>query len=46
VGIENLFYGFQVALTPFNLFVAVVGISLGTIIGVLPTSAIILLTSI
>jgi putative tricarboxylic transport membrane protein len=36
VGIENLFLGFQIAVTPFNLFVAVVGILLGTIIGVLP----------
>src|SRR5258705_3735534 len=35
-GIENLFHGFQIAVTPFNLFVAVVGIMLGTIIGVLP----------
>jgi putative tricarboxylic transport membrane protein len=36
VGIENLFLGFQVAITPYNLFIAVVGILLGTIIGVLP----------
>jgi putative tricarboxylic transport membrane protein len=36
MGIENLFMGFQIAITPFNLFVAVVGITLGTIIGVLP----------
>jgi putative tricarboxylic transport membrane protein len=36
VGIENLLLGFQVALTPYNLFIAVVGILLGTIIGVLP----------
>jgi putative tricarboxylic transport membrane protein len=36
VGLENLFLGFQVAITPFNLFMAVVGILLGTIIGVLP----------
>jgi putative tricarboxylic transport membrane protein len=36
MGFENLFLGFQVALTPFNIFVAVVGIALGTIIGVLP----------
>jgi len=35
-GIENLFHGFQIAVTPFNLFVAVLGIMLGTIIGVLP----------
>src|SRR5919201_6577403 len=36
MGLENLFLGFQIAVTPFNLFVAVVGIMLGTIIGVLP----------
>jgi putative tricarboxylic transport membrane protein len=36
VGLENLFLGFQIALTPYNLFIAVVGILLGTIIGVLP----------
>ena len=36
MGIENLALGFQVAITPFNLFIAVVGIALGTIIGVLP----------
>ena len=36
MGIENLFLGFQVAVTPYNLFMAVVGILLGTIIGVLP----------
>src|SRR5690349_20170929 len=36
MGVENLFHGFQIAITPFNLFVAVVGITLGTIIGVLP----------
>jgi len=36
MGIENLLLGFQVALTPFNLFVAVLGITLGTVIGVLP----------
>jgi putative tricarboxylic transport membrane protein len=35
-GIENLVLGFQVAITPFNLVLAVVGIILGTIIGVLP----------
>src|SRR6059036_1808631 len=51
MGFENIFLGFQVAITPFNLFVAVVGIMLGTIIGVLPGLggangvAIILLTS-
>jgi putative tricarboxylic transport membrane protein len=36
VGFENLLLGFQVALTPYNLFIAVVGITLGTVIGVLP----------
>ncbi|HEY7216995.1 MAG TPA: tripartite tricarboxylate transporter permease [Candidatus Binatia bacterium] len=36
VGIENLLLGFQIAVTPFNIFIAVVGIMLGTIIGVLP----------
>ena len=36
MGIENLLLGFQVAVTPYNLFIAVVGILLGTIIGVLP----------
>jgi putative tricarboxylic transport membrane protein len=36
MGIENLLLGFQVAITPYNLMVALIGISLGTIIGVLP----------
>src|SRR6266853_6429610 len=36
MGLENLFHGFQIAITPFNLFVAVIGIVLGVIIGVLP----------
>ena len=36
VGFENLLLGFQVALQPYNLFVAVLGIALGTVIGVLP----------
>jgi putative tricarboxylic transport membrane protein len=36
MGIENLLLGFQIAITPFNLWMAVVGILLGTIIGVLP----------
>jgi putative tricarboxylic transport membrane protein len=36
VGFENLLLGFQVALQPYNLFVAVLGITLGTVIGVLP----------
>jgi putative tricarboxylic transport membrane protein len=35
-GFENLLVGFQVAITPFNLGMAIVGILLGTIIGVLP----------
>ena len=35
-GLEHLLLGFQVAITPFNLVMAVVGIVLGTIIGVLP----------
>ena len=36
MGWENLLLGFQVALQPFNLWMAVVGITLGTVIGVLP----------
>jgi putative tricarboxylic transport membrane protein len=36
MGFENLLLGFQIALAPYNLFIAVVGITLGTIIGVLP----------
>ena len=36
MGVENLLLGFQIALTPYNLFIAVIGILLGTIIGVLP----------
>src|ERR671914_1660042 len=36
VGLDNLFLGFQIAFTPFNISVAVAGITLGTIIGVLP----------
>ncbi len=36
MAIENLLLGFQIAITPFNLFIAVIGILLGTIIGVLP----------
>lgn len=32
----NLLMGFQIALTPYNLAIATVGIILGTIIGVLP----------
>jgi len=33
---SNLLMGFQIAITPFNLFIALLGIFLGTIIGVLP----------
>ena len=36
MGLDNLLVGFQVAGTPFNLLVAVLGVLLGTIIGVLP----------
>src|SRR2546423_587321 len=36
MGFENIIGGFHVAITPFNLLMAVVGITLGTIIGVLP----------
>jgi putative tricarboxylic transport membrane protein len=36
VGFENIFLGFEVAVTPFNILMAVVGIMLGTVIGVLP----------
>src|SRR2546425_12515966 len=36
MGVENLLLGFHIAITPFNLFVAGVGITLGTVIGVLP----------
>jgi putative tricarboxylic transport membrane protein len=36
MGLENLLLGFSIAITPFNLFIAVVGIVLGTVIGVLP----------
>src|SRR5216684_4397608 len=36
MGIENLLLGFHIAITPFNLWMAVVGLLLGTIIGVLP----------
>jgi putative tricarboxylic transport membrane protein len=36
MGFENLLLGFSVAITPFNLGVAVIGVVLGTIIGVLP----------
>jgi putative tricarboxylic transport membrane protein len=32
----NLIMGFQIALSPYNLMIATVGILLGTIIGVLP----------
>src|SRR5262252_2237782 len=36
MGFENLLLGFQIALMPHNLGLAVIGIALGTIIGVLP----------
>jgi putative tricarboxylic transport membrane protein len=36
VGFEGIFLGFEQALTHQNLFFAVVGITLGTVIGVLP----------
>ena len=36
MGFENLLLGFQVALQPDNVFLAVVGVALGTVIGVLP----------
>ena len=36
MGIENILLGFSVAVTPYNLGVAALGIVLGTIIGVLP----------
>src|SRR6266498_1597525 len=36
MGFENLLLGFQVALQPHNLLLAVIGVALGTIIGVLP----------
>src|SRR3979411_982911 len=36
MGFENIVLGFHIAIPPFNLLVAVVGITLGTIIGVLP----------
>ena len=34
--LANLFYGFGLALSPYNLFIAATGVSLGAIIGVLP----------
>lgn len=33
---EYLMYGFQVALTPQNLFIALIGAFIGTIVGLLP----------
>jgi putative tricarboxylic transport membrane protein len=36
MGFENLLFGFQIAFQPYNLLLAVIGITLGTIIGVLP----------
>ncbi|NLI91791.1 MAG: tripartite tricarboxylate transporter permease [Peptococcaceae bacterium] len=35
-GLEQLFYGFSIALTPMNLLWALIGVTVGTIIGVLP----------
>lgn len=34
--LANLYMGFQIALSPYNLMIATVGIVLGTVIGVLP----------
>ena len=34
--LSSLAYGFSVALTPFNLMMALVGCFLGTVIGALP----------
>src|SRR5215468_459122 len=36
MGFENLLLGFQISLMPHNLGLAVIGIALGTLIGVLP----------
>ncbi|HXG51745.1 MAG TPA: tripartite tricarboxylate transporter permease [candidate division Zixibacteria bacterium] len=36
MGLDNLLLGFQIAITPTNILIAVIGILLGTIIGVLP----------
>src|SRR5215813_5423841 len=36
MGLDNILLGFHVAMTPFNLLVALIGISLGTILRVLP----------
>ncbi len=36
MGLENIALGFEIAFAPYNLFIAVIGITLGTIIGVLP----------
>src|SRR5574342_1344144 len=36
MGFENLLLGFQVALQPHNPLLAVIGVALGTIVGVLP----------
>jgi putative tricarboxylic transport membrane protein len=36
MGVENLLLGFQIAVTPTNIFIASLGILLGTVIGVLP----------
>src|SRR5919198_229380 len=36
MGLHNILLGFQIAVTPYNIGVALAGIMLGTIIGVLP----------
>jgi putative tricarboxylic transport membrane protein len=36
MGVEDIILGFTVAMTPYNLAVAGIGILLGTVIGVLP----------
>ncbi len=36
MGVENLLLGLQIAFQPFNLGVAIIGVTLGTVIGVLP----------
>ena len=36
MGAENLLLGLQVAFQPFNLGIAIIGVTLGTVIGVLP----------
>src|ERR671935_2646321 len=36
MGLHNILLGFSIAVTPFNVMVALIGITLGTVIGVLP----------